>query len=125
VPEPEPDRPIRPFAEALQQLAGGRTHTDLSTALNELVQAVVDTGKPGTLTFTLKIKPASHLATDAVAVTDSIAVKTPAPERQGSLFFVDRHSNLTRQNPQQPELPLRQVPTPAAPAADQLKDARP
>lgn len=119
------DRHIRPFAEVLTQLAGGRTHTDLSSALNDLVQAVLDTGKPGQLQLTLKIRPVSKHATDAVNVTDLIAVKTPAPERPDSLFFVDHESNLTRHNPTQPELPLREVPTPAAPAADQLRNARP
>lgn len=102
----EPGRQVRPFADFLLDHRQGRTHTDLSEALVELVEAVQETGKKGSLSLTLTVKPEGSRQ---VLVTDKVAVKAPEGERDASFFFIDDDANLTRDNPTQPHLPLREV----------------
>ncbi len=102
------DRQVRPFAAWLQEQRGGVTHAELSDALADVVAAVVEHGKVGTLTFQVKIKPSGDGV--SVFVTDSIAVKAPTGDRSAALFFADSDGSLSRKDPRQQELPLREVP---------------
>jgi hypothetical protein len=106
----QPDRTVRPFAAWLNDQRSGLTHSELSDALNELIEAVGETGKAGKLTFTVSIKPEGGM----VVVRDEIEVKLPKPDRDPSLFFVDEDNNLTRDNPFQGTLALRGVSEPPA-----------
>lgn len=106
----DPDRQIRPFADFLQEMAAGDTHSELSVALNELVTAVTVTGKVGTLTLTIKVKPAGRNSEATVLITDDVKVKVPVGDRPESVFFVDTSGNVVRHNPNQGRLPLREVP---------------
>lgn len=90
------------FGVFLLSLAKGRTYRELGAALRDLTAAVTDTGKPGRLTLTIEIKQQSN--TDAVTVTDRVAVKAPAYDRPASIFFVDATHNLVRDNPGQNNL---------------------
>lgn len=103
-------RHARPFAEWLHEQRNGHAAVELSEALNELIEAVAEYGKGGSLTFTVKVSPASKGDVVSVLVTDTITVKAPEGERPQSVFFVDSDANLTRQNPMSPSLPLREVP---------------
>lgn len=98
----------RPFAAWLQEQRGGLTHAELGDALAEVVAAVVEHGKVGTLTYTVKIKPSGDGV--SVFVTDTITRKAPEGDRSAALFFADEDGNLTRKDPRQQELPLREVP---------------
>lgn len=101
--DPEEVR-TRPFAAVLQEVNRGRTMAELSSGLQDLVAAVVDTGQKGTITFVLEVKRAG----DMVVLTDKVVVKKPET-RAASMFFVDSHLNLVRDNPEQPQLPLTAV----------------
>lgn len=101
----------RPFMAVLREQRNGMTHSELTDSLSEVVQAVLETGKAGSLTLTMKV---SLSGDGAVIVTDDVKVKVPQPERKGSVFFADQFGNLSRSNPNQPELPLREVAAPAA-----------
>ena len=104
------DRQIRPFADVLLELNHGDTHDELSIGLNELVQAVGLYGKPGSLTFTVKVRSAGRAGSGTVMITDEVKLKMPEGDREDSVFFVDRQGNLTRHPPGQERLPLREVP---------------
>lgn len=103
----------KPFGQFLLEQRNGGLHGELSDRLREVVEAVVEQGKPGTLTLTVTIKPAGN-GTNQFIVGDDIKAKAPEPERGASLFFADRRGNLSRTDPRQPELPLQEVPTPQA-----------
>lgn len=107
----EEDRQIRPFADWMAEQRNGALHNDLSQSLNDLVDAVNCVGKGGTLTLTVRVNPASKHGEGSVLVSDDVKVKLPQ-ERGEALYFVDSDANLTRQNPAQPSLPLREVPRP-------------
>lgn len=109
----------RPFAAVLQSLQQGKTHRELSTALQDLVGAVKETSRAGTLT--LKLKVSKSKVGGALEIDDTITTSIPEPKRDASLFFVDRNNNLVRDNPAQTELDFgpRRVPEPNQGAAAQ------
>jgi hypothetical protein len=98
---------FKPFTVWLQEQRGGGLHGELSEKLAELSRAVLDNEKAGTLTLTIKVSPSKM--DGAVQVEDKIAVKTPEGDRGAAIFFPDALGNLSRRDPRQPELPLRDL----------------
>lgn len=105
-PPPE-EAQTRPFAAVLQALQQGKTHRELSDKLQDLVGAVKETGRAGTLTLKLKVSPSK--VGGALEIDDTVTTSIPEPKRDASLFFVDRNNNLVRDNPAQTELDLSPV----------------
>lgn len=99
----------RPFTQWLQEQRGGNLHGELSEQLQQLVQAVTEHGKNGSLTLVVHVKPAGNGVN--LLVSDDVKVKAPQPERPVALFFADDEGNLSRRDPRQPELPLREIPS--------------
>lgn len=111
---PDDGQHVRPFGEFLQQQRRGALHGELSEALHELLAAVKDTGKAGALTIQIKVKPAAKGNAEQVLISDLVKTTKPAVERPESIFFLDDAGNLSRSDPRQTELPLREVNRPAA-----------
>ena len=110
------------FALFLQELNDGRAHAELSLQLSELLAKVKDTGKGGSITFKLKIKPAGRGAdVDKVVISDAITVDLPKPARGEDFFYVTEDNDLSRNHPRQGSLELRTA-TPAAPT--QFKEVK-
>lgn len=123
------DERVRPFADFLREQAGGRTHDELSVALRDLVSAVTDTGKSGSLTLTITVKPLKESVGGALVVGDKVVVKSPTLDRKASIFFADREHNLVRDDPNQLSFePLVEVPADPDEPRDireaQMKEAR-
>ena len=97
-------------AEFLREQRSGTTHDELSTGFNALLESVSEVGKGGTLTLVIKVKPAGKGDHHMVVVSDTVTIKMPEGERGEAIFFVDDDFNLSRDNPRQPSLPLREVP---------------
>lgn len=96
------DPDIRPFDQVLRELGEGATLTELSEALWDVVQRVQDTAKAGSLTLSL------HIGFDGagrLVVKDEVKVKLPEYSRPETRFFTDRVGNVSRRDPNQPELP--------------------
>ncbi len=98
------------FSHTLNLLRGGEAQAELSERLDELIQACADTGKPGTLALTLKVKPNGK--SGQYVLTDQIAAKTPQYPRADTLLFEDADGNLTREDPRQKKLELKSAPLP-------------
>lgn len=93
----------RDFAAFLMEHRRGKTHTELSEALRDLVVAVEDTRKAGKLTYTLTIKPQERTP-GAVMVADQIKCTLPEHERSESIFFATESGELIRNDPRQTAL---------------------
>lgn len=108
----DPDRTARPFADWLIEQRGGRLHAEVTTALGELLDAVIEHDKGGSLTIVIRVRPAgSGVGAGTVFVTDDVVVKAPSGERPAALFYVDDDRNLTRHDPRQQSFDsLREVP---------------
>lgn len=102
------ERQIIPFATVLQQVAKGTVHNELSELLADLTADVYEHQKPGTLTIVVKVEPTKGGETLTVSVTP--AVKGPRAT-QASIFFASEDGQLTRHDPRQTEVPLREVGT--------------
>lgn len=88
------------FAAFLAQHQRGRTDRELSEKLRELVEAVEETGKGGSITYTLTIKPQAQTE-HTVLVTDEVKTKLPQLDRPASIFFADEAYRLVRNDPRQ------------------------
>lgn len=111
---PDSTKHVRPFTEFLHLQRGGSLHVELGEALNDVVEAVTETGKGGKVTLTITVKPIGKSSHGQLMVTDAVKVTLPEGERGESIFFADDDHNLVRDNPNQPEIPgLREVPRPA------------
>lgn len=110
------------FSVFIQDLRDGRAHADLSAKLAELLAAVKTTGKAGSLTFKLKVKPANKGAeVDKVCVIDDISTTLPVLEHGDDFFYLTEENELSRNHPRQRSLDLREVVTTAP---TQLKEVQ-
>ncbi|QYG07151.1 hypothetical protein [Janthinobacterium sp. PAMC25594] len=111
----------RAFAVFLQELRDGRTHIELTTALADLLGKVKDTGKAGSITLQIGVKPAGKGAdVDKVVIMDKITTKLPTPERGEDFYWLTDDNDLSRNHPKQSTLDLREA-APTAPLV--LKEA--
>lgn len=110
---PDDDVVVRPFADVLIELSGGRTHTEMSEQLHDLIARVRDTGKKGSLTLTITVSRMKNASENTLTVTDDVKAKLPAHDRKVSVFYADADGNLSRKDPNQLEFEsLREVPAP-------------
>ena len=109
--EESEDRHVRPFAEWLVEQRKGALASEMADSLNKLVDAVNMHHKGGTLTLKISVKPAAN-SSGTVVVADDVTLKAPQGERDAVIYFVDSDSNLSRANPAQHVMELREVPTP-------------
>ena len=90
------------FLAFLAAINKGRTVRELGEQLGQLVAAIEQAGKGGTLTLRIDVKPAGK--SDALTVTDQVQVKLPKLARAESIFFPDENHHLVRSNPNQPAM---------------------
>jgi hypothetical protein len=103
---------IRPFADILRDIGRGLVHEEASNALVELVASVQEHARKGTLTLTITVEPIKKGDASALVTSAQIKVTPPKGDPVSSVFFTDRHGNLTREDPNQMHLPLRGIPIP-------------
>jgi hypothetical protein len=94
------------FIEFLESLRRGGVLVDLAVKASELVGAIKETEKNGSLTLTLSMKPDGH---GRVFVTDDIKVKIPELKKAESILFVTEDNWLQRKDPLQMDLPFKDV----------------
>lgn len=110
-----PDQPSTPdtqkqtdepqdFAVLLTGLDRGRPNRDLSNAMQEVVQAVIDTGKPGKVQLTLTIKQQKGVEGAAVQIGADVRKTEPKFDPKTTLYFADEDGTLTRTDPNQANL---------------------
>lgn len=107
--------PSNMFARALSEVSHGDLAEQASTQLAELVAAVGETAKKGTLTLTLEIKPRGH-DSGQVEVSGTVKCSVPVPDIAPSMFFV-HEGQLVRDNPKQLKLPFGEKPKVVTPKA--------
>lgn len=88
------------FAAWLTQQNRGRTNTELSAALTELIKQCRATGRKGTLQLTISVTPEG----DHFLASDEITLKAPQPKRPPAVWFADDNGRLQRTDPNQDTL---------------------
>ncbi len=100
------------FAILLQELRDGKTHIELTNGITELLSAVAVTGKAGSITLKIDVKPASKGSeVDKVMIIDKITTTLPKPERGSDFYWLTDDNELSRNHPKQSSLDLREAPT--------------
>lgn len=106
------DGRVRPFALTLQEIGAGRLAARVSEQLADLTSAVVATGKKGKITLTIEVAPVKKANANTLMVSGSSKAAIPEPEDASptSVFFATDDGTLSRDDPRQPQLPLRGLP---------------
>jgi hypothetical protein len=91
---------IKPFASYLTDTNQGRTHSELSEKLHELVEAVLRTGKAGTLALTVKVD-ADNVDNRRLVISEVVTAKLPTGPAKKSVFWANDKGNLVRNDPSQ------------------------
>lgn len=94
---------MRPFTDFLRDIRKGRVVDAATDDLAELVRAVKDTGKAGSLTLTISIKPQDKEA-EQVVVSAAVSTKLPKAALPEGIFFAGIDGDLLRDDPSQKEM---------------------
>lgn len=87
------------FAALLLGHARGRAHDTASKLLREATQAVKLTGRPASVTVTIKISQVKNNAR-MLQIGDNVTAKIPE-EKSDSIWFTDDEGGLHRNDPDQ------------------------
>ena len=99
----------RTFSETINALRFGTLSDELTDKLRDLVATCATTGKNGSISLNLTLKPGKG---GQIEVFDEIKLKLPKEEKGSSLMFASPENNLQREDPRQMSLPeLRRVET--------------
>lgn len=93
------------FSQHLAQLGKGMVDAELSEELVELVKAVRETRKKGTLTLRLSMKIEDGTEDMVRVAVETLKTNKPEPARPAGIFWSTYDGDLLRQDPAQQDLP--------------------
>jgi hypothetical protein len=96
----------RPFFETLRELRAGHTLEELGEELANLLNAVKETRKSGSITLRIVVKPPKSGGFSYVQVTDEVTVKLPKLDKGDTVFFPTADGGLSRSDQSQRDLPF-------------------
>lgn len=108
---------MRLFTDILRDIRKGRPVEEATMALNDVVRAVDETGKEGSVTITLKIKPAKHGGPEKTLIAE-VKSKKPIADIAPAVFFSNEEGDLHRFDPRQEEMEMGEVGKPDKPVMD-------
>lgn len=94
------------FVEVLEVIGGGGLIKEAADAITEAGMAVAQTGKAGSVTIQINIKPNSH---GSALLSGKVTSKVPKPAILDSLFFITSGGQFLRDDPAQEKLPLHEA----------------
>lgn len=95
------------FMDFLRAHRRGLTHDDLTDKLKELALAVMEEGRPGSMTITIALKPRAK--GEGIDASVAINSKPPKEEPGSSIFFITPSGELVRDDPRQTDMELREI----------------
>jgi hypothetical protein len=101
---------MRLITDILRDIRKGRPVEEATMALADIVRAVDETGKEGSVTIILKVKPAKHGGPEKTLVCE-VKAKKPIAEIAPAVFFSNADGDLHRYDPRQEEMPLAEAGT--------------
>lgn len=99
---------VRPITDTLRHIGGGVFIDLASDKMNELVNAVSESGKSGKLTLEIAVKKATRGG--AMHITGKLTVKKPAEDPMEAMLFATPEGNLVADDPKQAKLDLKVAP---------------
>lgn len=95
--------------KVLTYLHNGTFQSHASDELTKLVQAVQESGRGGSLTITIKVKPTTGTR-KTLTFEGDFKAKAPVIAPDATLFFPDEDGNLHVDDPRQTRMELQEVP---------------
>lgn len=89
------------FTQILNELRGGLVQSELTRDLRELIEAIQESGRGGSLTLTLKFKPHGARNREVHVTAAHTIKKPPKPDMDGASIFFAQRGNLLRDDPEQ------------------------
>lgn len=112
--QPQTDtQPDDDFAVFLVQHSRGEAHEQISTEFRDLLAAVQEHGRKGSLTIKLTVEPPKgHVDGAPLLVAVESDLKAPKPIAPPAMYFVDHDGRATRNDPRQTAaFDVRDLPT--------------
>jgi len=105
---------IRSFSALVGVVEDGQLNNDLDQAVVDLVGTIQDAANSRNGKAKGRITVTIDMATDGgiITVSSDYAIKKPKVARANSVFWATPDNRLSRRNPKQSELPLRDVNAP-------------
>ncbi len=100
---------MRLITDILRDIRRGRPVEEATNALADVVRAVDETGKDGSVTITLKVKASKHGGPEKTLICE-VKAKKPIAEIAPAVFFSDADGDLHRVDPSQEEMELKEAP---------------
>lgn len=94
---------MRPITDVLRDIRRGRAVEQATRLLAEVVRAVDETGKPGSVTLTLTVKPEKGGGSQKTIIA-AVKAKKPEGDIPEAVFFSDPDGDLHRTDPAQSEM---------------------
>lgn len=89
---------MRPFTDVLRDHRGGKLVEHLTAEFGDLLEAVNETGKAGTITLQLKVAPTKG-DEDTLQVTPNVKLSKPTKDLATAMFWQDGEGSLLREPP--------------------------
>lgn len=103
---PQEEAPSNAFSTLLNTHRKGIAGHECSTFLERALAAAIDTGAKSEVNIKVTITPGTD---NQVAIQIQPSAKLPQQKLAGSIFWVDENNKLVTRNPNQPDLPIREV----------------
>lgn len=97
------------YSEFLSDHARGQVDGEATAVLVDLISAVTATGKKGTMSVTVEVKPSG---TRMVQVKAEVTSKIPQADAEIGVFFIDKDGRLQKDDPFQERLPIEEFQVP-------------
>jgi len=111
MPETPTETDCRPdlYLHTLKQLREGRTQKELSDLLSQVVQAVREVGKQGSVTLKINIAPIGKNCSGQYELRGDVKADIPQFPAASTIFFGTPQGNLQRNDPNQQTLEFTTV----------------
>ena len=96
------------ITDILREIRKGRPVEEATQALADVVRAVDETGRAGTVTIKLTVAASKHGGPEKIIKCD-VSAKKPIAEIAPAVFFSDQEGDLHRYDPRQEEMELREA----------------
>ena len=97
---------LTPFSEYVRELEAGMIDAEATDLMGELVRAVRDTGKKGSISLKIELVPTDRDGDHIHLSVKDLSISKPQPPRDGQLMYSSGDGDLARHNPNQGRLPL-------------------
>lgn len=98
-----------PFSQHLVYLNKGTLNDELTEVMGDVVKAVRETGKQGTITLQLKVSMLNKRDEDVVKITPSVKHQVPELDRAETIMWSTADGDLLRNDPDQQDVELKSV----------------